>query len=287
MSEKILIVDDDPEICALCAEALSEDGYQVITSTNGDEALELAQHEEFDVVLSDLRMPGMTGLELLKNLKGADSDQAVIMFSGFGDMEIAVEAMKLGAYDSLPKPLILDELRLTVGKAMRQNRLRRENEKLRRELQDSTIAMTYLPKFIPLLQNLPKDATHEFIELGHVETINSNDLILQENSSDHRLYIVIEGEISVWQDKAELYRLGRGESYGEMNILRRSQRSQGLLAELPGQLLILERDAILAFFNKKEERIFKLFIFNILNSVYTKNLKLCSRLIQLERMLKG
>ena len=287
MSEKILIVDDDPEICAMCAEALSEDGYQVVTSTSGDEALELAQHEEFDVVLSDICMPGMTGLELLQNLKCVDPAQTVIMFSAFGEVNSAVEAMKLGAYDSLPKPLILDELRLSVGKAIRQNFLRRENEKLRHELQDSSIAMTDLPKFIPLLQNMPKDAAREFIELGHVEAINSNDLILQENTLDQRLYIVIEGEVSVWQDKAELYRLRRGESYGEMNILRHSVRSQCLLAELPGQILIIERDAILAYFNKKEERIFKLFIFNILNSVFTKNRKLCGRLIQLERMLRG
>ena len=287
MSEKVLIVDDDPEICALCSETLSAEGYQVTTSTSADEALEVSQHEEFDVILSDLRMPGTTGLELLRNLKSADPDQTVILFTGFSDMDIEVEAMKLGAFDSLPKPLILDELRLTVGKALRQNRLRRENEKLRQELQNSNIAATNLPKFIPLLHNLPKDAAHEFLELGHVETVNSNDLILQENTLDNRLYIVIEGEISVWQDKAELYRLGRAESFGEINIFRQTLRSQGLVSELPGQLLILEKDAILEYFNKKEERIFKLFVFNALNSISNKYRKACARIIQLESLLRG
>ncbi len=287
MQEKVLIVDDDPEICTLCSEALDEEGYQVTTSTSAEEALELAEQEEFDVILSDIRMPGMSGLELVQNLKRLDPDQTIVMFSGFGDVDLAIEAMKLGARDSLPKPLNVDELRLTLGKAIHQNHLRRENEKLKQELQDSTIAMTNLPRFIPLLQNFPVDAGREFVELGHVVSLNSNDVILQEGSTDHRLYIVLEGELSVWQEKAELYRLGRGESYGEMNIFRQSLHNQGLLAELPAQLLIIEKEAIIDFFNKKEERIFKLFVFNALNSIFVKHRKACARIIQLEHLLKG
>jgi len=287
MREKILIVDDDPETLGLCQNALEGERYQVVTASSAEDALQLAAEGEYDVILSDIRMPGVSGLELLENLKKLDPEQPVIMFSGFGDVDAAVEAMKLGAFDSLAKPLIVDELKVTINKALRQNRLRQENEKLKQELHDSHVAMANLPKIVPLLQNMTADVAREFLELGEVETINSNDIILEEGLLDNRLFIVLEGELSVWQEKAELFRLGKGECYGEMNIFRPGLRSQGLLVELPGQLLVLGKEEILNFFNKKEERVFKLFVFNALNSIFAKQRKACSRIIHLERMLKG
>lgn len=287
MSEKILIVDDDPEILELCTSALAHEEYEITTSTNGEEAFDLVRQQSFDLVLSDIRMPGMDGLELLENLKKLDEDQTVIMFSGFGDVDVAVDAMKLGAFDSLAKPLSVDELKITIHKALRQHHLKQENRKLKMEIQENYIAMAAPPKVIPLLQNFTIDTSREFIELGEVFSYSTHETVLEEGISDHRLYIVFDGEFSVWQEGAQICKLGRGECHGEMNIFRLGLRSQSLIAETPGQILVLEKQAILNFFNQKEERIFKLFVFNALNSIYTKYRKTCSRIYQLERKLKG
>jgi DNA-binding response OmpR family regulator len=287
MSEKILIVDDDPDTLTFCCEALADEHFEIVTAPNGIEALNLSGEAEFDVVLTDIRMPGMDGIELLTALKKKDPDQMTVVFSGFGDLDVAMEAMKAGAFDSLSKPLIVDELKLTIGRALRQNRLRQENEQLKQVIQDSYIAMVTPPKAIPLLHSFTTEASREFIELGRVVNFNSNEILLEENQLDTHLYIVFEGEIKVWQEGAEIFKLGKGDSYGEMIFFRPNLRSQLLEADIPGSVLIINKDAIMAYFSQKEERLFKLFVINSLNTIYAKYRKTINRIVQLERLLKG
>jgi DNA-binding response OmpR family regulator len=287
MSEKILIVDDDPDTLNFCCEALAEEQFEIVTAPNGIEALALSGEVEFDLVLTDIRMPGMDGIELLDALKKRDPDQMTVVFSGFGDVDVALEAMKAGAFDSLSKPLILDELKLTIGRALRQNRLRQENEQLKQVIQDSYIAMVTPPKVIPLLHGFNAEAAREFIELGRVVNFSSNEIILEENQLDTDLYIVFEGEIKVWQESAEVFKLSKGDSCGEMIFFRPNVRSQLLEAEVPGSVLIIHKEAIMAYFSQKEERLFKLFVINSLNTVYAKYRKTINRVVQLERLLKG
>lgn len=287
MREKILIVDDDLETLSFCREALAEEEYEIVTAPSAEQALSLAEEVEFDVVLTDIRMPGMDGIELLDTLKKKHPDQITVMFSGFGDVDVALEAMKAGAFDSLSKPLIVDELKLTIGRALRQNRLRQENEQLKHVLQDAHAAVATPPKVVPLLQNFTTESTRQFIELGRVVTFNADETILKENQTDNHLYIVFEGEVAVQQDGAEIFKLGKGESYGEMIFFRQNLRSQGLEAASPAQVLIISKEAAMTFFSQKEERVFKLFIINSLGSIYNKYHKACVRAGQLERMLKG
>ncbi|RJQ47853.1 MAG: response regulator [Gaiellales bacterium] len=287
MREKILIVDDDPEIRSLCQESLGGEDYEVVTSASGEEALEMATQSSFDVVLSDIRMPGISGIELLESLKRANPEQVMVMFSGFTDVDVAVEAMRLGAIGSLSKPLIVDELKLTINQALHQNRLRQENVKLKMELHESHVAQVLVPKLIPLLQNFSLEACREFVEMGRIVGLGANEILLEEGVADQHLYIVFEGELTVWQDGVEVHRLGKGESYGEMSVFRPGMRSPGLATEIPSQVCVIEREAIMNFFSRKEERLFKLFIFNALNSIFTKYRKSNMRIVQLERMLKG
>jgi YesN/AraC family two-component response regulator len=287
MREKILIVDDDVETLSFCRDALAEEEYEVATAPSGEEALTLTEETEFDVVLSDIRMPGLDGIELFEAVKKRHPDQIMVMFSGFGDIDVAMEAMRVGAFDSLSKPLIVDELKLTITRALRQNRLQHENEQLKQVLQDSNIAMASLPRVIPILQNFALETFREFIELGRVMNYSSNEIILKENQTDSHLYIVFEGEVSIWQDGAEIQRLGKGECYGEMIFFRQSIRSQCLVAELPAQVLIINKETVMNYFSQKEERLFKLFVINSLNVLYSKYRKVCSRTSQLESMLKG
>ncbi|MCX6640052.1 MAG: response regulator [bacterium] len=285
--EKILVVDDDPDIRSFCQDSLSNEDYQVCTTATGEEAIELTRDQEFAVVLSDIRMPGMSGLELLSNLKKVDPDQAVIMFSGFGDVDAAVEAMKRGASDYLSKPLILDELKISVRQALHELNLRRENQKLKQELKDSITALNGVPPAIPLLQNIPQDILKQFLDLGKMRRYDEHMLVLPEGKGDIPLLIILEGELSVWQDGAELYRLAKFDCFGEMNIFRPSLRSLSLIAETTVEILIVEREAIISFFNQHEERLFKYFILNSMNSIYTKLRRATTKVIQLDRLLKG
>src|SRR5258705_7856450 len=108
---KILVVDDEPSILKLLKEALTQWGYQVGCVGTGAEALEAIRTELYDPAITDIRMPEMSGLDLLREIKRHDESIEVIVMTGYPTISSAVEALKEGAYDYLSKPLILDELR--------------------------------------------------------------------------------------------------------------------------------------------------------------------------------
>jgi DNA-binding NtrC family response regulator len=131
-----LVVDDDAESCGVVAEALRAEGYEVKTAQGGRTALTLGREQVFDVVVSDIRMPDLDGLLLLRGLREATPEVSVILMTAFGTVEAALEAIKDGAYDYVSKPLHLEELLLTVRRAIEQRRLVRENQQFRETLQD-------------------------------------------------------------------------------------------------------------------------------------------------------
>ncbi|MEI8191488.1 MAG: sigma-54 dependent transcriptional regulator [candidate division NC10 bacterium] len=133
---RLLVVDDDAESCKVVAEALRAEGYMVATAQGGRAALTLAGEQTFDVVVSDIRMPDLDGLALLRGLRKASPDVSVILMTAFGTVEAALEAIKEGAYDYVSKPLHLGELLLTVSRAIEQRRLVHENQRFRQTLQD-------------------------------------------------------------------------------------------------------------------------------------------------------
>jgi two-component system response regulator AtoC len=135
LQERILIVDDDPGLRESLELVLAAEGYEVVGAQNADEALGQLAHGLVDVVLCDLRMPGMNGMELLPELVRRLPSATVIMMSAYGSADLAIEAMKRGAYDYLAKPFAPSEILLTIRKARERERLRRSNQLLRREVQ--------------------------------------------------------------------------------------------------------------------------------------------------------
>ncbi len=133
-ANKILVVDDDPDMRNLLRDILEDQQYSVSLAQNGQEALNKFGTAEFDVLLTDLRMKGMDGLELLHQITGKHSHCNLIIMTAFGTVETAVEAMKQGAFDYLTKPIKSDELLVTVDKAMREAMLRREVVQLRQQV---------------------------------------------------------------------------------------------------------------------------------------------------------
>ncbi len=131
---KILVVDDEPSILRLLEEALTRWGYQVRCAASGDEALEALRGDLFDAVLTDVRMPEMSGLDLLREIKRHDDSIEVVMMTGYPTIASAVEALKEGAYDYLSKPLILDELHHLMARMTERRFLRGEVTSLRERL---------------------------------------------------------------------------------------------------------------------------------------------------------
>ena len=131
MAETICIVDDEPVILNSLSSILEDEGYQVITATNGIEGMKIVRSDAPDLVILDIWMPEMDGLETLKRLRSQLPGILVVMMSGHGSIETAVKATKLGAYDYLEKPLDLEKVTILVRNALHQRKLEEENLNLR------------------------------------------------------------------------------------------------------------------------------------------------------------
>jgi DNA-binding NtrC family response regulator len=132
---RVLVIDDDVGVLESTARMLRASGYTVQVAASGAEGLDLARGDVFDVVLSDMRMPGLSGLELLSRLRAAHIDASFIIMTGFGTVDSAVEAMKLGAVDFVQKPFFRDELLMRVRAAADRRQLARQVDLLQRQNQ--------------------------------------------------------------------------------------------------------------------------------------------------------
>ena len=132
--KRILIVDDEENFRHMLSVILKREKYEVDTASNGDEGLQKITAEDFDQILCDIRMPGKDGLDFLKEVQKREIDASIIMMSAYGTIDTAIEAMKLGAFDYISKPFKPDEIILTLRKAEERERLRKENEFLRKEI---------------------------------------------------------------------------------------------------------------------------------------------------------
>src|SRR5580658_8112322 len=131
---KLLLVDDDANTLASLARAFRLAGHEAVVCDNAGRALDLAKGQRFDMILSDVVMPGKDGLTLLADLKTAGVQTPVVMVSGQANIEMAVRATRLGAIDFLEKPLSTDKLLLTVDNVVRLKRLEEENRQLRQRV---------------------------------------------------------------------------------------------------------------------------------------------------------
>ncbi len=132
---KVLIVDDDLEMCALLSDVLKKEGHSAVTTGNSLEASKMIKREEFDLIISDLKMKGLEGLDLLEEAKKMLPLTPVIIITAFGTIESAIKAMKMGAFDYITKPFQMDELILTLRKALENRFLKKEVVRLKREVE--------------------------------------------------------------------------------------------------------------------------------------------------------
>jgi two-component system response regulator PilR (NtrC family) len=134
MKSRILVVDDEESIREFLEIMLKKEGYEVTIAEDGLKAKEILAKKSFDMVISDMQMPNMTGIELLKHVKESYPDVVFMMITAFGTTETAVDAMKMGAYDYVTKPFKIDEVRMNIANALRSKNLETEVRVLKKEL---------------------------------------------------------------------------------------------------------------------------------------------------------
>src|SRR4030042_3337098 len=132
---RVLLVDDEQEMCELLSDVLKGEEFSAITTHDSLEASKILKKEEFDIIITDLKMKGMKGFDLLEETKQVSPLTPVIIITAFGTIESAIQAIKMGAYDYITKPFQMDELVLTVKKALENRFLKKEIVRLKKEVE--------------------------------------------------------------------------------------------------------------------------------------------------------
>jgi len=176
---KILVVDDDLGMCGMLSDVLKEEGFSVHTTGESLEASKILKKEEFDVIVTDLRMKGLKGLDLLEVARKVAPMTPVIIITAFGTIESAIKAMKMGAYDYITKPFQMDEIVLTVRKALENRLLKKEVIRLRKEV-ESRYDFHQLIGKSPSMQK-----TYDLIE--RISDSSSNVLVTGESGTGKEL----------------------------------------------------------------------------------------------------
>jgi two-component system response regulator PilR (NtrC family) len=177
--QKILVVDDEKSMSDFLEIMLRKEGYEVTSTTSGEKALELLDNNLYSMVLTDVRMPGTDGFEVLRKTKEVSPDTVVIMITAYGSPEGAVTAIKEGAYDYITKPFRVEEVKLTIKKSLERSNLIRENIRLRQAVEDRY-------KFWNLIGKSPKmQRVYELVE--KVSQTKANVLITGESGTGKEL----------------------------------------------------------------------------------------------------
>jgi two-component system NtrC family response regulator len=150
--ETILVVDDEKNYLLVLETLLGSEGYETVTADNGRDALRLIRESDLDLVITDMKMPRITGMDLLEETKKIKPELPVIMMTAYGTIEMAVEAMKKQAYDYITKPFRNEELKLTIRKALENYRLVKDNQRLSEALSDRYKYGNIIGKSKPMLQ---------------------------------------------------------------------------------------------------------------------------------------
>ncbi len=225
---RILVVDDEPIVLKGCEATLTKTGYEVETALNAEEALKKIETGRYDSIITDLKLPGLSGIQLLKIVKDREPETDVIMITGYATVRTAVEAMKLGVFDYISKPFTPDELRSVVARAIERRRLLREE---RLKATKNRVAFEY---------NMPADLyylpEHSWIR---VETENTVDVGI-DDVFQKTIGVVTDIELPSKDTIIE-----QGTPYGE--IYGVAGRAHKLLAPVSGQVVavneVLKKDS--------------------------------------------
>jgi two-component system response regulator AtoC len=241
MAERVLIVDDEPNLREMLEAILRREGYAVEGVGSAEEALRALGERPADVVITDLRMPGMNGVELVAALHQGGSTATIIAMTAYGGTETAVEVMKAGAYDYISKPFKPSEILLTLRKAQERERLRRENLSLRRQLRRDALSGIVFrsAEMEEVLRTIEKVAPHKSTVLVTGESGTGKELVARAihraSPRSHGSFVAVNcGAIPPTLLESELF----GHVKGAFTDAVRAKR--GLFEEADGGTLFLD-----------------------------------------------
>ena len=238
----LLIVDDDPVTLDLLKEVLTKEGYKVSTALSGEEAIAQGMNNLFDIVITDVRMGAKDGMEVLRSFKKTSLETAVIMITAFGSIDTAIEAIRVGAFDYISKPFKLEEIKLTVKRALEQKRLIRENIFYRQELLEkyqikNVIGRT--PQMLQIYKTIAKVADTKSTVILYGERGTGKELIARSihynSQRQNRPFIAVDcASLVETLIESELFGHVRGAFTGAHSAKR------GLFEEADGGTLFLD-----------------------------------------------
>ena len=239
---KILVVDDETSLREMLTILLQREGYIVEQAADGAVAVEMAEDGTYDLIISDIQMPRVTGIELLRRLRQHDNSVTVIMITAFSSTEEAVEAMKLGAYDYITKPFKNDEIRLVIKNALEREQLQKENRQLKRQLgqrysfQSLIGNSPAMSKLISLLERVAPSQVNVLItgESGTGKELVAQALHLNSDRKDHPFVPINCGAIPENLLESELFGHEKGAFTGA------DKRKEGLFESADNGTLFLD-----------------------------------------------
>jgi DNA-binding NtrC family response regulator len=238
----VLVVDDDAAVAEFCRHVLSQAGHIVLMAESGREALAVLDEHEVDVVLSDVRMPEMDGVDLLRSIAPRDGGPDVVLMTGFASISSAVEAMRLGAYDYLVKPFVADQLETTLRRLAELRAVRAENLVLRLQLDSERGSGGMVggsPAMLAVFQALPRIAGKRQPVLITGETGTGKELVARaihdQGPNKDRPFVALDcGALSADIVESEVFGHVRGAFTGAVGD------RPGLLASAAGGTLFLD-----------------------------------------------
>ncbi len=280
MKKHIIIVDDEPSIRELCKELLEDEGYKVTVAVDGQDCLDKMDVEVFDLFLTDMAMPRIGGLELMKMIKEKQPLAVIVILTGFSSVEGAVKAVHAGAFQYLSKPINAEEL-FSVVKAGLQY-----SEDLYGPLQKAfEPASESVHKGEPIiLHDFTPEQKIDFMDLGITKQYEEGDAIKIADGSVGSIIIVESGEISMWLNNTTVDYLQKWDTFGEESFIKAATSFITLRAETQVKVKHFERKKILDFFVYKGEKLMKRFMINLVNSMFFKWRKSMQRLVMLKLM---
>lgn len=241
-SAHLLLVDDDPVTLDLLKEVLLKEGYRVSTALSGEEAISQGMEHLFDLVITDVRMGEKDGIEVLRTFKKTSPDTSIIVITAFGSLDSAIEAIREGAFDYISKPFKLEEIKLTVRRALEQRRILEENKFYRQELLDkyqmkNVIGRT--PQMLQVYKTIARVANSKSTILLYGERGTGKELIARSihynSNRSHRPFVPVDcASLVETLMESELFGHVRGAFTGAQFSKR------GLFEEADGGTLFLD-----------------------------------------------
>ncbi|MBM4403045.1 MAG: response regulator [Candidatus Cloacimonetes bacterium] len=264
MAHKILVVDDEQSIRDIIREFLFEMGYEVKVAVDGVDALDKARFETFDLYIIDIYMPRLDGLELLLRIKELQPLAVVIITTGFSSIDVAVKAIRNGAYHYLTKPIQAEELTKVVESGLKHS----EELKDVNSISAPPGSAVEQPEML-LLRGFTPEQQQDFRAVGVSCKYNAGDTIPQDNAIGSMLWIE-SGKIAVKYRNATVETLKTGDIWGEESFITSNPVFTQLIAAEVTQVRHFNRGKLIEFFTYNDETLTKRYMINLVQCIYVK-----------------